>query len=95
MNKNSQQPKYLVEAKGPEIDAMTARELFLTRKNKYLLVDVLARRARELNRGDRSLVDLPEPHTTTELAMAEIVANKLKLVRKQKSKVLVNLIKNE
>ena len=53
------------------------------------------RRARDLNRGDRALVDLPEPHTHTELAMAEVQANKLHLVRKQKSKVLVSLIKNE
>lgn len=95
MTKASQKPKYLVEAKGPEIDNLTAQGLFSTRRNKYLLVNVIARRARDLNRGERTLVELLGPHTHTELAVAEVQADKLALVRKQKSKVLVNLIKNE
>ncbi len=95
MSRNDQQHKYLVEAKGPDIADITPREMFYSRKNKYLLINVIARRARDLNRGDRSLVDLPLPHTNTELAMAEVETNKLALVRKQKSKVLVNLIKND
>ena len=94
MGKTTSQPKYLVEAKGPEIDD-SLQGMLNKRINKYLLVNIIAHRGRELNRGERAMVDLPEPHTHTELAMAEIEDNKLKLVRKQKSKVLVSLIKND
>jgi len=94
MAKTTTQPKYLVEAKGPEIED-SLKEMLDRRMNKYLLVNLIAHRARDLNRGDRALVDLPEPHTNTELAMAEVENNKLNLLRKQKSKVLVSLIKND
>jgi DNA-directed RNA polymerase subunit K/omega len=94
MSKTQQQAKYLVEAKGPDI-VSTPADVLHSRKNKYLMVNVIAHRARELNRGERSLADLPEPHTMTELAVAEVLENKLSLVKRQKSKVLVNLIKNE
>lgn len=94
MSKNSNQAKYLVEAKGPKIE-MTPADVLLSGRNKYLMVNVIARRSRDLNRGERSLMDLPEPHTICELAVAEVEQNKLSLVRRQKSKVLVNLIKND
>jgi DNA-directed RNA polymerase subunit K/omega len=95
MTKSSQpQNKFLVESQGPDIQA-TPADVLHSRKNKYLMVNVLGRRARELNRGERALVDLPEPHTMDELAVAEVESNRLSLVRRQKSKVLVNLIKNE
>ena len=95
MSRNDNQNKYLVAAKGPDIGDITPKDLIRSRRNKYLLVNVIARRARELNRGERSLVDVSIPHTHTELAFSEIENNKLTLVRKQKSKVLVNLIKND
>jgi DNA-directed RNA polymerase subunit K/omega len=94
MSKNNNQAKYLVEAKGPDI-VCTAGDLLKSRSLKYLIVNVLSRRARDLNRGDRALVELPDPHTPMELAIAEVRGEKLNLVRKPKSKVLVNLIKNE
>lgn len=94
MSKHQQQAKYLVEAKGPDI-VSTPADVLQSRKNKYLMVNVIARRARELNRGERSLVDLAEPHTMTEIAVAEVENNRLSLIRRQKSKVLVNLIKND
>lgn len=94
MSKNQQQAKYLVEAKGPEI-VNTPADVLHSGKNKYLMVNVLARRARELNRGERVLTEMPEPHTITELAVSEVEHNKLSLIRRQKSKVLVNLIKND
>jgi len=94
MSRNSNQAKYLVEPKGPKIE-MTPADVLHSGRNKYLMVNVIARRARELNRGERALGDLPEPHTMTELAVDEVELNKLSLVRRQKSKVLVNLIKNE
>jgi DNA-directed RNA polymerase omega subunit len=89
-----QQTKYLVEAVGPEIQC-TARELLKNRQYKYLLVNVLARRARELNKGERAEVDLTQAHTPTETALAEVELDQVKLVQKPKSKVLVSLIKNE
>ena len=94
MATKSSQPKYLVEPKGPELDT-TIQEMLETQRNKYLLVNIIAHRARDLNRGDRALLDLPDPHTNTELALAEVENGKLKILRKQKSKVLVSLIKNE
>lgn len=94
MSKNAQQPKYLVEAKGPEIDE-TAHQLMDHRRHKYLLINVISRRARDLNRGERALVDLPLPHTPADVAMAEVETERLTLVRKQTSKVLVSLIKND
>lgn len=94
MSKTQQQAKYLVEAKGPEI-VNTPADILHSRRNKYMMVNVIAHRARELNRGERALVDLPEPHTVCEMAVGEIEGNRLSLIRRQKSKVLVNLIKNE
>ena len=95
MSKVTQQPKYLVEPKGPEVESHSLKEMLDLSKNKYLIVNVVARRARDLNKGERSLLELPPPHTHTELAMAEAETGLLHLVRKQKSKVLISLIKNE
>jgi DNA-directed RNA polymerase omega subunit len=95
MSRNNNQAKYLVEAKGPDIVDLTPKDLMEKRKNKYLMVNCIARRARDLNRGERALVELPPPHTNTELVVAEIRAGKMAMIRKQKSKVLVNLIKND
>lgn len=49
--------------------------------NKYLLINLLAHRARELNGGSRALVDVPPPHTPLEVAIAEARADKLKYIR--------------
>lgn len=89
-----QQAKYLVEAKGPELNA-TPREMLESRRNKYLLVNMLAHRARELNKGERALIDLPQPHTLTEIVVQEVESDKLFFYKRKKSKVLVSLIKND
>jgi DNA-directed RNA polymerase subunit K/omega len=95
MTKANAQAKYLVEAKGPDV-VCTAGDLLKTRSLKYLMVNILARRARDLNRGDqRPLVELTPPFSTVELAIAEVQSEKLNLIRKPKNKVLVNLVKNE
>ncbi len=95
MAKRKKKPvKYLVEAKGPD-DDVAPSDLLEGRQQKYLIVNVLARRARELNRGARSLLDEHEGLTPTEIAIEEVKAGKLDLRRKQKSKVLVNLIPEE
>ncbi len=90
----SLQSKYLVEAQGPEIEEK-AHDILESREQKYLMVNVLARRARELNRGERSLVEVPPPVSHTELALEEIRQDKLHIVRRQTSRVLINMIDNE
>ena len=95
MAKVKKQSKYLVQAKGPDT-SVSPDELLKSRMQKYLLVNVIARRARDLNRGAKALVELtPEISTATEIAMEEVVQGKLLLERKESSKVLVNLIQNE
>ncbi len=91
---NASEAKYLVEADAPELHS-TLKELMATQQHKYLVVNLIAKRARELNRGERAQVEVTTPHTPTELALAEIAANKLKLVHKPKNKVMISLIKND
>ena len=93
MSKKVQQ-KHLVEAKGPA-DDMAPRDMLKTRRFRYLLINVVSRRARDLTKGDRALTDLPLPHSPTELALAEVEEDLVKAVRKQKSKVMVSMIKND
>lgn len=92
--KKEVQDKYLVEAKGPEINR-TAMDLMADRKQKYLMINVLARRARDLNRGSRCLAEKPKLRTLTERTIAEVLEDKLDLIRKEKNTVLVSLINNE
>ena len=95
MAKRKKKPvKYLVEAKGPDADVAPS-DLLKGRQQRYLMVNVLARRARELNRGVRSLLEEHEGLTTTEIALEEVKERKLDLKRKQKSRVLVNMIPEE
>jgi len=91
---NSTESKYLVETPKLEIDK-TPRELLQEAHDKYLLVNLIARRARDLNRGERAQVDLDAYHNPVDLVLGEINHDKLKLVYKPKNKVLVSLIKND
>ncbi len=95
MVKFNAQAKHLVEAKGPGVEGISPSALINGRRHKYLVVNVLARRARELNRGERARADLPEPHTTAEIATAEMAQDKLKIIRRAPKTVLVSMIKNE
>ena len=70
MVKFNAQAKHLVEAKGPGVEGISPSELIQGRRYKYLVVNVLSRRARELNRGERARAELPDPHTNAEIAMA-------------------------
>lgn len=93
---NKLQDKYLVEAEGPEVnETLQPQTLLEEGRQKYLLINVLSRRARELNKGSRSLVVWNEGQTPSQVAYTEAVEGKLKLVRKHTSKVVVSLIKNE
>jgi DNA-directed RNA polymerase subunit K/omega len=61
-------------------------------ENKYLMVNLLARRARELNDGARPLVRLPQAHSVLELAIAEGLGDGLKVIKREKEKVVVDLV---
>jgi len=91
---NSRQKKHLVETTGPDV-TQSAHELLNVRQQKYLMVNVIARRARELNKGAKALVEPREGRTITETAMEEVLSDKLLLQRKQKKTTLVSLINNE
>jgi DNA-directed RNA polymerase subunit K/omega len=91
---NVVQQKYLVTPSELDI-SNTLGEMLAKRQNKYLLVNLISRRSRELNRGDRPYTQLPRPYSNTQLATAEVVQGKLSLQRKAASKVLVNLIATE
>ena len=94
MAQNKKQKKHLVEATGPEVTD-DVRGLLESRTQKYLLVNVLARRARDLNKGSQLLVPRPEGATLTEVAIIEAMGGKLDLKRRSKSQVLVSMISNE
>jgi DNA-directed RNA polymerase subunit K/omega len=49
-------------------------------QQKYLLINLLARRAREINEGARALVELPVPYTPIDLAIEEARQGKLQIV---------------
>ena len=62
-------------------------EMIEGNRQKYLLVNLLARRARDLNEGTRSLVDIEPPYTYLELAIAEAASGVLKVEHKESPKV--------
>lgn len=94
MAKSAQATKHLVESKYIDV-ADALGDMLHEGKHKYLLVNVLAGRARDLNRGEPVLIEPRDPSTFTEMVLQELASDKLKIARKQKSKVLVSLIKNE
>ena len=61
---------------------------------KYLMVNLLARRARALNDGHRRLVEQEGPHTVLDTAIAEGREGLLKVVKKEEPKVIVDLVEN-
>lgn len=90
------QEKHLVEANVVEY-VEDISEMLGKGENKYLLINVLGRRARDLNRGARALVQ-PSRDTrvsVTETALSEGAADKLKIKTKQKSTKMVSLVKND
>jgi DNA-directed RNA polymerase omega subunit len=61
------------------------QELVDSNQNKYLLINLLARRAREINDGTRALVELPVPYTPIDLAIGEARAGKLLITRRDEA----------
>lgn len=61
-------------------------------RNKYLLINLLARRSREINEGARPLVRTDGTVTSLDIALAEAKAGALKIELKQKEQVVVDLV---
>lgn len=57
-------------------------QMFATNGDKYLLINLLSARARELNDGARHLVEIESPFTFLDLAIKEASEGKLKAVKK-------------
>lgn len=73
-------------------EALEVDDILYRNRNKYLLVNVVAKRARELNEGSRPAVRLEGPHNPLEVALAEVAAKKLNVVRREREKVMVDLV---
>lgn len=73
---------------------LSIEDLIVSNKNKYLIINLLAKRAREINDGGRPLVQLAEgAHLSPlEYAIGEAKQKALKIVKKEKEKVMVDLI---
>lgn len=61
-------------------------------KGKYLLVNVIAKRARDLNTGDKAMVEVDHPTDPANVAIKEIMQDKLSAVPKKHSTKLVDVI---
>lgn len=78
MNRTRKHASNVQELKGTlEIDRMLE-----TNEHKYLMINLLAQRARELNDGSRPLIEVDEPLTHMQLAIAEGRAGALKVVKR-------------
>lgn len=62
-------------------DFETIQDLVDSNQDKYLLINLLSRRARDINEGARALVELPVPYTPIDLAIEEARQGKLEIVR--------------
>ncbi len=69
-------PEHLLE------NELDVDKMFSTNSDKYLLINLLAARARELNDGARHLTDISPPYTFLDLAIKEASEGKLKAVKK-------------
>lgn len=61
---------------------------------KYLVINLLADRSRELNDGARPLVEIEGPHTYLELSVAEGASGLLKILKKEKQKTAEDVAEN-
>ncbi len=63
-------------------------------EHKYLMVNLLARRARQLNEGARPLVTPEGPYTPLQIAIAEAANGRLGIERREKPRIVVDLVEN-
>lgn len=71
-------PEHLLE------NELEMDKMFSTNSDKYLLINLLSARARELNDGARHLIEIEPPYTFLDLAIKEASEGKLKAVKKSK-----------
>lgn len=62
---------------------------------KYFLCNLVSRRAIDLKKGARALVDIKGPHTNIELALAEAREGLLKIRKRRVQTRMVNLAEGE
>lgn len=66
--------------------------MYKHRKGKYSLVNVIAKRARALNTGSKPMVELDHPTDPTNVAIKEVMEDKLKTIPKKHSTKLVDIV---
>jgi len=70
-------------------------ELARTGEGRYLLVNVIMRRARDLYSGSKPLVKTPEIGDAGVIGFKEITADRLKVVPRKASTRLIDLAKKD
>lgn len=58
-------------------------ELLAAHEEKYLLINLISRRSRDLNEGARALVSVEGPHNFLDVALQEAREGKLKVARRE------------
>ncbi len=66
--------------------------MYKRKKGRYLLVNIISKRARALNTGSKPMVELDHPTDPTTVAIKEIMEDKLKTIPKKHSTKLVDVI---
>jgi DNA-directed RNA polymerase omega subunit len=66
--------------------------MFKDGRGKYSLVNIIAKRARELNTGNKPMVEVERPTDPTTVAIKEVLEDKLKAVQKKQATKLVDVI---
>lgn len=84
-----------IEAEYLDPEALNIKEIYNDNYYKYLAVTLLSGRAIELKKGARAQVDLKQPHTHLELAIAEAQAGLLKIQRREVERRMVNLLDSD
>lgn len=85
----------LPEADYLDPEGMNLNEIYGTNRHKYLMVCLLAGRAIDLKKGSRAQVELKQPHTNLELAVAEAHNGLLKIQRREIERRMVNLLDSD
>lgn len=67
-------------------------KMFQNNEDKYLLVNVISRRAREIIDGERPMVDVNQDASPSEIAIKELLAGKIKVFPKKIRNKLVDIV---
>ena len=67
-------------------------KMFQNNEEKYLLVNVISKRAREIIDGERPMVDANQDASPSEIAIKELLAGKIKVHPKKVRNKLVDIV---